>query len=192
MVDKKPIRLDWSGVESDYKAGILSIGMVAAKWGISLANLNRMANAKGWVRQEIAHVNPPPMGGGVPAMDVLTAAEASGIQARQILAIVNEHRRDIHKVRGIANLMVERLALILDGQPVDKPLMGGRESPSDVLGKVARAMFEAIRLEREVLGLETHSVMSDNSGEPGSEWEDVKKLLNDLYLDKVGTSHEEK
>lgn len=190
-MEDKSIRLDWDGVERDYKAGLLSVGMVAAKWGISLVTLQRIAHAKTWKREEVHPPNPPPLGGGVPPGSSISSADAAGTQARQILAIVNEHRRDILKVRGLSNLLLERLWLILTGVTVDMPCLGGRESPGDLLKKLAAVTGLTIQLEREVLGLSSHltPLGGEESGE-SAEWNAVKKMLEAIHSERVIDVHE--
>jgi len=195
MVDKYPNetpRIDWAAIEADYKAGILNDGMICAKWGISLSNLRRVANKHQWKRQEIAHVNPPPFGGGTPAGNTLSDTEVAGMQARQLMAIVHEHRRDIQKIRGLASLLFERTMLILDGQEVSRACFGGRESPADMMMKLAKTMFEAIKMEREVLGMSSMTQLSDPEAvDGGEEWHQVVKKLDELYKEKVGKSHDD-
>ena len=190
-MEDEPIRLDWEGVERDYKAGLLPVGMVAAKWGISLTNLRRIAFAKGWEREEVRPPSPPPLGGGVPPGGSISSADAAGAQARQILAIVNEHRRDILKVRGLSNLLLERLWMILTGTTVDLPCLGGRESPGDLLKKLAAVTGLTIQLEREVLGLSSHvtPLGGEESGE-SAEWNTVKKMLEAIHSERVVDVHE--
>lgn len=187
--EKPPVRLDWDGVERDFKAGLLPLGMICAKWGIGLANLNRIAYRKGWERQEVHPPSPPPLGGGVPPGSSLTPADAAGIQARQILGIVNEHRRDVNKVRAMSNLMLERLFLHLTGTTIEMPLLGGRESPGDLLKKLAGVTVVMIQLEREILGLSSH--VTPIEGDDGqTEWNAVKKLLDAIHIEKVEDVHD--
>lgn len=191
-MDEQRPRFNWDDVERDYKAGLLPLGVVAAKYGLSVANLKKVAAKQGWERQA---VDPPPpvvpQGGGVPAMDLLTAAEARGIQAKQVLHVLREHQRDVNKVRGQANILLERLTLFLDGQEITRPFLGGRESPADLLLKVTKVVFSAVRLEREMLGLANYQAPEGENDPDQNEWEELKNEVQNMITTKVGDVHEQ-
>lgn len=190
-MDEKQERFNWDDVERDYKAGLLSLGMICAKYsGLSLVNLRKVAAKMGWER---AKVDPPPpvvpQGGGVPPQDVITRQDAFRIQAQQILEIVKLHQRDVNKVRGLAALLTERLALVIEGADVEKPLLGGRESVSDVLLKLAKVTFSAVRMEREILGLSTYQA-PESSEDEGGDWDEAKRILEEALSTKRGEAHD--
>lgn len=191
-MDEPRPRFNWDDVERDYKAGLLPLGVIAAKYGLSVANLKKVAAKQEWERQV---VDPPPpvvpVGGGVPAMDVLTAAEARGMQERQIVQVLREHQRDVNRIRGQANILMERLTLFLDGQDVTRPFLGGRESPADLLLKVTKVVFAAVRLEREMLGLSTYQAPEGADDPDANEWDELKREVNDMLTAKVGDVHEQ-
>ena len=187
-------RIDWQAIEADYRAGLMNDGLICAKWGISLANLRRVANKHGWVRQKVEPVNPPPAGGGVPPT-FTEDLDVARMQASQILAIMNYHRRDVEKVRALANLLFERTMLVMDGQELGpgRLCFGSRESPADMMLKLAKTMFEAIKMEREILGLRTREAEPDGeANDAGAEWDDVVKKVDEIYKEKVGKAHNDK
>lgn len=71
---------------------------------------------------------------------------------RQKLVIVS-HRGDINKVRTAANTMLNRLNAMLNGEDIEGPFMGDKESPADMLKKVSDALRYVIPLERQAFGI---------------------------------------
>lgn len=191
-MDETGRRFNWDDVERDYTAGLLPLGVICAKYGLSMANLNRVAAKQNWVRQK---VDPPPpvvpAGGGVPAQTLIDETEARAIQGRQLLQVLREHQRDVNKVRGLSNLLFERLSLFLMGTDLQVPFIGARESPADLLLKLAKVNFSAVRLEREILGLSNGAPLGDDDNDMADEWENLKKELDSALTAKVIDVHDD-
>ncbi len=123
--------VDWESIEADYRAGMLSVRVIARKHGISESMVRKKAGALGWeraladkvreaveeglVRTEVrtlnvkgtqcapAHQRSPKPANPACDREIIQAAAATGI------AVVQAHRKDIQAARGICGLLLNQL-----------------------------------------------------------------------------------
>ena len=180
--EKKPA-VDWERVESDYRAGLLSVREIAVAHGISHTYINRKVKEKGWTRdlsqriQEKAEsiVSKAVVSGGVSTPEQLETDEAIVEANAKIVASVKlTHRKDIAKFRSLALQLLGEL----EAQTIDKGLFEdlgfllrqeddkGRDKRNDVyqavissagridgVKKLAEVLKILIGLEREAFGI---------------------------------------
>ncbi|WP_143747107.1 hypothetical protein [Chitinimonas sp. BJB300] len=122
---------DWESMEADYRAGMLSVRVIAKKHDISESMVRKKAGALGWeraladkvreaveeglVRTEVrtantqgaqcapAHQRPPKPANPARDREIIQAAAATGI------AVVQAHRQSIHAARSICGLLLNQL-----------------------------------------------------------------------------------
>ncbi len=108
---------DWERIESDYRAGVLSVREIAGSNGVSHTAINKKAKDKGWVRDLSVKIQ-------AKADSLVSSAEVStevstgnAVNERVIiesnaLAIANvrlAHRGDIRRFRNLAIKLLEEL-----------------------------------------------------------------------------------
>jgi hypothetical protein len=170
--------INWALIETEYKAGVVPVPTIAMKYQISVYRIEREAKLRNWKRL------PPP-----DLEEVVGTAEHYDLEALRIFdpeflrqaalmsaaTIVNLHREDIAKLRGNEQLILERLTMYLAGAPVSLPFKVDRESPSDILNKLASVMYRRIEMERQAYGL---SSFNPNAKDPEDQISDqVRELL---------------
>lgn len=147
--------IDWEAIEVEYRAGQMSVIEIARQHGISHTAINKRAKANGWVRDLSAKVRQA-------AEAKLVSSEVSGINvretvdaaARRVVEVVTSHRRDLAQLHGLKRILAARLAGHLNGETPEGPFMGDKESPADVLEKLARTTARLIPLERQAFSLD--------------------------------------
>lgn len=189
-------RYDWDSIELDYRAGILSVNAICTKHGCSPSRLASVAQERGWTRL------PPPRAEELfplasnghfalplPDESTFTPEEIKRHMLLSVATVTNTHKRDIAKLRGTSYLLAERLQLVLMGEQVTLPCLGGRESPADLLEKLSRVLVRCVQLERQAYNLEA---MSQNPGGDGSDttvvaMNDEIKALRDMVENVAST-----
>lgn len=146
---------DWEAIEREYRAGQLSVSEIARQHGISHTAINKRAARLGWVRDLTDKVRQT-------AAAKLVASEVSGINVREtvevaasrVVEVVTSHRRDLAQLHGLKRVLAERLSTYLHGGMPDGPFIGEKESPADMLEKLARTTARLIPLERQAYSLD--------------------------------------
>lgn len=163
MSESRKFRADWEAIEREYRAGQLSIREIARGHGISETAIRKKAKAGGWkraladkVRQEVRERLVRGDGSQESSQDrrakdddaVRTAAERG-------VSVVTSHRRDLEQLHGLKRVLATRLSAHLHGEPLDGPCLGEKETPGDLLEKLARTTARLIPLERQAYSLDS-------------------------------------
>lgn len=115
--EKKPV-VDWERVESDYRAGLLSVREIAAAHGISHTYINRKVKEKGWTRdlsQRIQDKAESLVSESIVSSVVSSAARLEtdeaivDANAKLVASVKITQRKDISKFRAIALQLLEEL-----------------------------------------------------------------------------------
>lgn len=155
---KPPRTPDWEAVEREFRAGQLSIRQIARQHHVPEATLRKRSKKLGWerdltdaVRQRVqgdlvrsAHPAHP----GASDEAIIDYAAARGVE------VIRQHQDHLSRLQGIATTLAEQLELFLKGATIKVPFMGIKESPADVLIKVAQATAKWLPLERQAFGLD--------------------------------------
>lgn len=174
---------DWEAIESDYRAGVLSLREMAAAHGVSHVAIKKHADRYGWTRdlsEKIKERANALVNSQAVTTQVNGAASASErliieANAQRIAQVRGEHRGDIQRLRthGL-NLLAEleqQTVAIEDLQKLGELLRSENEQGRDALNdlyhkiistpgrvdaakKVAETLRHAIGLEREAYGLD--------------------------------------
>lgn len=174
---------DWERIESDYRAGVLSLREIAGPYKVTEGAIRKRAKRDGWERDLGAKiqakaeslVRKAEVRNAVRSDSALTDRQIIEANAERIAQVRGEHRGDIARVRNLgltllselegqtANLEdLERLGELMaapDDNGMDKLNDLYRKiisTPSriDSAKKVAETLKHAIGLEREAYGLD--------------------------------------
>jgi hypothetical protein len=181
MTEKKPI--DWEAVETDYRAGILSLREMAAAHGVSHVSIKKRADRDGWTRDLSAKIKAQAdalvnrrvvtsLGNTERAVNDRLVIEAN---AERIAQVRSEHRADISRARRLALLLLGELEGVTEnielfrelGETLRSEDDKGADKRNDLYAKVidlpsrvdsAKKLSETLKnliaLEREAYGLE--------------------------------------
>jgi hypothetical protein len=189
--------VDWERVESDFRAGLLSIRQIAAGHGISDMAIRKRAKRDDWARDLEAKVRAK--AGDLVRMQVVrtevrktSEREIVDTNAALLATIQLSHRADVRRSREVTGKLRERLSVLVD-QPDHFERLGEllADGTSDKLGEMYRKVIalpglidsvkrlaEAeriqIQLEREVCGI--GKGVADRPG--------VEDMID--FLDRVG------
>jgi hypothetical protein len=191
MTDKKKPP-DWERIESDYRAGILSLREIAAPSGITEGAIRKRAKRDGWVRDlsekikikaehlvrtEMVRSEVREKGGIVPEREIVDANAT--LSANALLS----HRKDITRGRSLTIKLLEEiesqtsnhelfasLGLMLaapDEKGVDKLnelylKVIGTPSRIDSMKKLSDTLKTLIALERQAIGLKDDALPMDD------------------------------
>lgn len=198
-------RYDWEACRLDYESGVLNDASLAHKYGMTVGRLKVVARDYEWVRgpaptaEDIYGKSPVPgrLGSSSPSSTFSPEQiAANGIATVQ--SVLNTHRRDIARVRGLSSLLIDRLGLLLQGTEVTLPCMGARESPADLVEKLSRVTVRVVQMERQAFGLDSMAQNPDGAGKPDdatvnavmAEMEEFRQQLDDLSNAKAKTAVE--
>lgn len=192
----KDAETDWDAIKADWKTGQYTQGQLAKIYGIkreALAKRIQRAKAKGdnsWDQDQQARVAAVAAsmledGGGM--VDDTKQRLAVETAAEMRVRVVKEHRRDISRLRSIANKLIMRLENHLDNKPTDGPLFGAgsKESPTDIVKKLSDAFKHIIPLERVSVGLDDGAI-DENKPKGGIVYMPSRKPLP--AIEKAGLS----
>lgn len=178
----KKVVVDWERVESDYRAGLLSVREIAATHGISHTYINRRVKEKNWTRDLSARIQAKAesiVSSAVVSNDVSTdrlETDAAIVSANaEVIARVRlNHRKDIVRFRNVALALLDELEVqtgnreLFDelGELLRSPDEKGIDKINDIYNKVisgagridgvkklAETLKILIGLEREAYGL---------------------------------------
>lgn len=168
-------KIDWEGIEREYRAGQLSIRGIAKQYGVSDTAIRKRAKAEHWerdltkkvqervrsdlVRSEVRipharEVSPERL-----EDDIIEEAAKRGVE------VIRSHRKDILKLRELSYKLMaeveknkEFTALVGKGEKATavKVRMSTKEK-SEVLRNISQALHRAIPLERQAFNLDATS-----------------------------------
>lgn len=165
---------DWEAIEREFRAGQLSIRQIAVLHDISEGAIRKRAKAEGWeraladqvraaVREKLVRADGTQSGTHpqrASDREVVQGAAARGFD------VVTSHRRDLDQLHRLKRVIMDRLAVVLEGGSPEGPCMGERESPGDLLEKLARVTARLIPLERQAHNLDTEQPLGSLGGPP--------------------------
>lgn len=152
--------IDWAGCEGEYRAGVLSIRALAAKYGCAESAIRDRAKRYGWKRDLLSEVRAETNDRLLrselrkPNAGEANDSEVVGNAADLRVAVVTSHRKDIAQLHGLKRVLADRLSVVLHGGEPDGPVLGERESPGDLLEKLSRITARLVPLERQAHSLD--------------------------------------
>lgn len=160
--------IDWEAIEREYRAGQLSVREIARQFGITDTAIRKKAKEFGWersladkvreaVREKLVRI-------GSQEQRAQTDNEVVEAAALRGLGVVTSHRRDLEQLHGLKRILATRLAAHLNGETPDGPCLGDKESPGDLLEKLARVTSRLIPLERQAHNLDDGEGLAVNAG----------------------------
>jgi hypothetical protein len=160
---------DWEAIEKEYRAGQLSVREIARQHGVSETAIRKRAKADGWERALADKVREAVREKLVRSDGSQEGSQAQRASDRQILEgaalrgfeIVTSHRKDLTQLHGIKRVLMDRLAMVLHGQTPEGPCLGEKESPGDLLEKLARVTSRLVPLERQAHNLDEKDTPAD-------------------------------
>lgn len=157
---------DWSLIEQDYRAGVLPLATVSRVHGVTRSDLLQHAEKNGWTRDLISQVRQEINERLTGAADTSEADEdAVARAARVAVEIVRSHRKDLSRLRGVAEGAIARLGELIEdglvlGDGDDKAfnpaavLLGKTQGAASALDQIASAYSRIIEMERQAFGLD--------------------------------------
>ena len=117
MAEKKPI--DWEAIETDYRAGIKSLRVMATEYGVSHVAIKKRADREEWVKDlsakikaaAEAKVNKAAVNREVNAARKITDKEVIEVAAETQKGVILSHRKDIGRLQQVCESMTEELML---------------------------------------------------------------------------------
>ena len=162
--------IDWEAIESDYRAGQLSIRKVASRHGLTEGAIRKKAKTQGWLRDLTDKVKQA-------TKEKLVRSEGTQDDARtndediiddasnNAVSLVLSHRSSIREYRTISN----RLATKLKSIEIDE---NNHQAISRSLNSGIDALAKAIRLERQAFNID--------DDQNGSYEDDLESLADGL------------
>lgn len=156
--------INWPAIEIDYRAGVKSLRVLAAEYGISHGAINKRARRDGWSRDLSARIAERTRElvsrAAVSAEDtaVSRAAEKAVVEANATLQadIILAHRTDIQAARALVVSMLGELDAA--GQAREELSLSSR---AGIVDKLSGALSRLVALEREAFGLNRGEVAPD-------------------------------
>ncbi len=156
--------INWPAIEIDYRAGVKSLRVLAAEYGISHGAINKRARRDGWSRDLSARIaertREMVSRAAVSAEDtaVSRAAERTVVEANATLQadIILAHRTDIQAARALVVSMLGELDAA--GQAREELSLSSR---AGIVDKLSGALSRLVALEREAFGLNRGEVAPD-------------------------------
>jgi hypothetical protein len=179
--------IDWAAIEREYRAGQLPVAEIARLYSVNRATIYKCATQRGWTRDLAPAVRTRIS----TRLDAPTAAEGDAAEetveaaAMRAVSVIRSHRRDIARLRRIAEELARRIEAALNAAPDDDtPPVGGRDGLDAALVRLAQVTARVIMLERAAFGLDERAKpAATNTGEEdgdGRSDEDKRRELADL------------
>lgn len=151
-------KVDWAACEEEYRAGVLSTRALAAKFGCSESAIRDRAKRYGWSKDLTKAVKDATRAR-LLRTDLRdpNAREDAQIVEQAVdlrVAVVTTHRKDLQQLHGLKRVLMDRLAIVLQGATPEGPCLGDKESPGDLLEKLSRITARLIPLERQAHNLD--------------------------------------
>ena len=180
--------INWPAIEIDYRAGVKSLRVLGAEYGISHGAINKRARRDGWPRDLSARIDERTRElvsrAAVSAEDtaVSRAAEKAVVEANATLQanVILSHRTDIQAARSLVVSMLKELDLVsqnrdlleqmaeavtADDKSVRRQELFERAislpSRAGAVDKLSGALSRLVALEREAFGLNRGEVAPD-------------------------------
>jgi hypothetical protein len=182
MAQEKKAAPDWERIETDYRAGLLSVREIAASQGITHGAIQKRVKRDGWERDLTAKIKAKAdslVATGEVATLVATEKTATDkiiveANAHVIAGIRLSHRSDIARSRRLAMSLLEELEIVTGsrelfdelGEILRSPDERGNDKRNDLYNKVissagrvdsmkklAETLKTLVALEREAYGL---------------------------------------
>jgi hypothetical protein len=155
-MDEDESPTDWAGIQREYRAGA-SLRSIAAQFGISHMQVKRKAKECGWPQDLSERVRIAtqtklactPIADSDPAIEVAVEEAAD-----ERVKLVRSHQQQFARLQRIAATLATRTEQILAGEYVELPCLGERESPADLLRKVASVTTTVVDAQRRSFGLD--------------------------------------
>ena len=156
--------INWPAIEIDYRAGVKSLRVLGAEYGISHGAINKRARRDGWPRDLSARIaertREMVSRAAVSAEDtaVSRAAEKAVVEANATLqaTVILAHRNAIETARALVVSMLGELDAA--GQAREELSLSSR---AGIVDKLSGALSRLVALEREAFGLNRGEVAPD-------------------------------
>jgi len=165
------VDVDWTVIEQDYRAGVLSQSAICAKYNISIEQLKSKVSKYRWERVPLdplaiqaAHgviSSPsPPKFGMDSHLNELDLRDMAVITAASVISI---HRKDVYRLREVAARVscsiVDFVDAVNSGDTESEMfkracMIMGKDSPADMLVKLSNVMTKLVGIERQAFGLD--------------------------------------
>lgn len=162
-------QLDWSQIEADYRGGVLSVSAICRVHNVSRATLMDRVASKGWTRDLASQVRIAYAERMMLANDEkIDENDAIQKAAAVMVEVTRSHRKDLTRMREVANMAMDNLAKILgegvfeevevDGKKVQvmRPeaiVLGKTQGVANALDQVASAYRRILDMENQVYGI---------------------------------------
>lgn len=132
-------KIDWEGVERDYRAGVLTLRAMAAEYGCSHVAIQKRADKEGWTRDLSAKIKAAAEAKVTKAaVTKLVTAETKATE-REIVEVNSEvianiqlaHRTDIQRSRKLVMSLIDELEATTDNMDLFRRLGEMMASPDD-------------------------------------------------------------
>lgn len=160
MSDTDKQQADWERIESEYRAGILSLREIAARQGITEGAIRKKAKRLGWPRdlrrkiqqratdldeRQQALLAREKEGKALPAtLADLREAEIIEVAARNVAVVRMKHREDIDRLRQLARALVIELQLMTGERQMLSDLAHKLAADKVISGDQVRALEKAL------------------------------------------------
>ncbi len=160
--------IDWAEIEREYRSGQLPIAEIGRLYGVARPTISKHAKRKGWtrdlapaVRRQISTRLDAPTQTADPNQTIEAAAERA-------VRVIRSHRRDIARLRRIAEELARRIESALNTVSDDDAApVGGRDGLDAALVRLAQVTARVIMLERAAFGLDERA--KSEATKPGPE-----------------------
>lgn len=190
--------IDWDKIELDWRAGILPVPTIAKNHGVSERAIKNAAETRGWVREMLRPEDEAEVLGAAEIIDAQDSPRfpidslfsREDAKRRQLLTagqVILTHRKDVAQLRDITSNMTNRLAAYLENPNDDDnvkallKVLGGKESPGDLLEKLSRVMTRVIALEREAYGM-SHMTIDPDAGTENPVAKHIEQLHDKIRM----------
>lgn len=190
-------RPDWEAIESDYRAGVMSLREIASQHGISDTAIRKRAKKEGWSRDLAAKIQAKAddlvrrreVRTKVRTENATSERELIEANAEVIATVRMEHRGDIRRARTLANALFDELeaecadveALRTLGQMMLDPDENGRDRLNELYHAIismperVKSMKALSETLKNLIGLERQAYSMDEG-----EKDKVVDALSDL------------
>ncbi len=181
--------IDWAAIEREYRAGQLPVAEIARLQDVNRATIYTHAKRRGWTRDLAPAVRSrieTRLEAPITEHDADETVEAAALRA---VSVIRSHRRDIARLRRIAEELARRIENALNSaSDDDAPPVGGREGLDAALVRLAQVTARVIMLERAAFGLDERAKPAATCAgeEEGDERSDEDKLRE--LADLVGVA----
>lgn len=179
---KKPI--DWEAIETDYRAGIKSLRVMSAEYGVSHVAIKKRADRDGWVRDLSAKIKAATEAKVNSSLVTSEVNSGKRINENAVVEAAAEtqkdlilgHRKDIGRARKLAMSLLDELEVVTDNRELFEQLGALLHSPDDngrdklselyhkaismpgrtgTMKQLSETLKNLVTLEREAFGIET-------------------------------------